>query len=137
MEREVKQLVRESGYSDRVTVTDVSFDEMPRVYRDAEIVVIPTVRHEGTSLSCVEALYMGKPVIATYVGGLPNLVIPRVNGELVPPTVDQLCRAIARLLDSPELRAQYAKAAKNMAQEFSLPNWRNSVWTVIQNCLLN
>lgn len=136
MEKQITGLINERGYSDRVSVTDVSFDEMPSVYRKAEIVVIPTLRHEGTSLSCVEALHMGKPVIATYVGGLPNLIIPRVNGELVPPTVNGLAGAMARLLDCPELRKRYGKAARNMAQQFSLPNWRNSVWNVLESCLL-
>jgi glycosyltransferase involved in cell wall biosynthesis len=107
------------------------------VYRSADIVVIPTERHEGTSLSCVEALYLGKPVIATYIGGLPNLVMPQVNGELVAPTVAELAGAMARLLECPQLRAQYSHAAQAIAQEFSLAKWRAAVWRVIQQSLLS
>jgi glycosyltransferase involved in cell wall biosynthesis len=137
MQAQVKELIGSQGYSDRVSVMDVSFDEMPDVYRKAEVVVIPTLRHEGTSLSCLEALYMGKAVIATYVGGLPNLVIPHINGELIAPTADELSQAIARLLDCPELRTKYGNAAKTIAQAFTLTNWRKSVWQVVQSSLFS
>jgi glycosyltransferase involved in cell wall biosynthesis len=137
MQREIRRLIEKEGYSDRVSVMDVSFDDMPRVYREAEIVVIPTLRHEGTSLSCLEALYMGKPVISTYVGGLPNLVVPRVNGELIAPTVDKLAQAISRLLDCPGLRLQYGRAARAIAKQFELHHWQTSVWQVLKSSILN
>lgn len=45
-------------------------EEMPEVYRRADIVLVPTCYSEGTSLSCLEAMASGCAVIATNVGGL-------------------------------------------------------------------
>jgi glycosyltransferase involved in cell wall biosynthesis len=110
---------------------------MRSVYAQADIVVIPTLRHEGTSLSCIEALYMGKPVITTFVGGLPNLVVPGCNGEVVAPTVEQLSAAIARLLENPGLRQQYACKGQAIAESFSVEHWKQAIWDVISSSLLD
>lgn len=136
MQQQITSAVAAHGYADRVQVTDVSFDEMPEAYRQADLVVIPTVRHEGTSLSCVEALYMGKPVLATYIGGLPNLILPGVNGELAPPTVDGIAGSMARLLDDSQLRSRYGESARELAKGFTLKKWSDSLWQVLSTSLL-
>ena len=59
--------------------------EMPAEYRDADVVVIPSVATEGTSLSCLEAMASGRPVMAGWVGGLSNLIIHEYNGLLLHP----------------------------------------------------
>lgn len=135
MQRRIDETAARSGFSHHVEVTDVDFDSMPELYRKADIVVVPTMRHEGTSLSCLEALHMGKPVITTFVGGLPNLVLPGVNGELVPPKVSDLSHAIARLLHAPSLRKQYGTVAHDLAQAFTLDKWSDSIWKVIAPAL--
>jgi glycosyltransferase involved in cell wall biosynthesis len=137
MQQEIIGIAGQSGYGDFIEVLDVPFDGMRSVYAQADIVVIPTLRHEGTSLSCVEALYMGKPVITTFVGGLPNLVIPGCNGEVVSPTVEQLSAAIARLFDNEGLRRQYGCRARAMAESFSVEHWKQAIWDVIGSSLLD
>jgi len=137
MQREISRLANESGCGEFVEVLDVPFDGMRSVYAHADIVVIPTLRHEGTALSCVEALHMGKPVITTFVGGLPNLVIPGCNGEVVSPTVEQLSTAIARLLDNEGLRRHYASKARDIAESFSVEHWKQAIWKVISPSLLD
>jgi len=63
--------------------------------------------------AAVEALAVGTPVVATAVGGVPEVVRDGVNGLLVPPgSPDALAEAIARLLGSPELEARLASAAR-------------------------
>ena len=136
MQHAIQARINETPYADRIRVIDVPFDGMAAVYRQSDLVVIPTVRHEGTSLSCIEAMYMGKPVIVTYVGGLPNLVIPGCNGEVVPPLVDELADAIARLHDNEDLRRCYASNARRMAEPFVIERWRASLWGVISLFLL-
>jgi glycosyltransferase involved in cell wall biosynthesis len=136
MQSQITSSVAARGYADRVQVTDVSFDDMPTVYRNADVVVVPTIRHEGTSLSCIEALHMGKPVLATYVGGLPNLVVPGVNGDLVPPTVDGIASGMRRLLADNDLRIRYGESARTLAKQFTLDKWSDAVWSVISDSLL-
>jgi glycosyltransferase involved in cell wall biosynthesis len=135
MQKEISHLARESGCGGLIEVLDVPFDGMRSMYAQADIVVIPTLRHEGTSLSCIEALYMGKAVITTFVGGLPNLVTPGYNGEVVSPTVEQLSMAIARLLDDPARRRSYASKARATAESFRIERWKQAVWDVICSSL--
>ena len=111
-------------YPGRVRWETLSPEEMPRAYRRADITLIPTVHSEGTSLSCLEALASGNAVIATDVGGLPDLIVPDYTGLLIPPTVEALHAAIARLLDDPDLRVELGRRGRESAQAFSLTRWQ-------------
>ncbi len=69
--------------------------------------------HEGFSLALVEACMMQLPVIATEVGGNPEIIVDGVTGLLVPPHDSQAIEeAIHRLLDDPSLRSMVADAAR-------------------------
>ncbi|MBC8332757.1 MAG: glycosyltransferase [Anaerolineae bacterium] len=114
-------------YPGRVRWNALPPEEMPRVYQQAHITLIPTVHSEGTSLSCLEALAAGNAVIATDVGGLPNLVINEHNGLLIEPTAPALGRALRQLLDDADLRTQLGARGREVAQAFSLKRWR-STW---------
>jgi glycosyltransferase involved in cell wall biosynthesis len=54
-------------------------EEMPKVYQQADIAVVPTRASEGLSLSLLESLSCGLPVVTTPVGGLGDAVIPNYN----------------------------------------------------------
>lgn len=82
---------------------------MPEVYRRADIVLVPTCYSEGTSLSCLEAMASGCAVIATNVGGLPELIINRFNGLLIAPEAEALAEALTQLIEQPELRQDIAE----------------------------
>ncbi len=137
MQDHLARVAVQSGFTGLVEITDVPFDEMPKMYQRADIVVIPTLRHEGTSLSCIEALHMGKPVVTTYIGGLPNIVIPGFNGEMVPPAVEPMAEAMRRLLRDPKLRSTYGEKAAYMGQSLGIDRWRSAVWTLLQLCLFD
>ena len=64
---------------------NVSHEEYPmeeayRAYDGADVILVPTRYSEGTSLSCIEGQAAGLPVIATNIGGLPNLILDHFNG---------------------------------------------------------
>lgn len=98
--------------------------EMPAVYRQADIVVIPTRSCEGTSLSCLEALASGKAVICGRVGGLTDLVLDGYNGVLLDATPESLIESIADLVRHPEKRRRLGEKARETALAFSLENWK-------------
>jgi glycosyltransferase involved in cell wall biosynthesis len=102
----------------------VPFDEMPEVYRAADIVVIPTVYAEGTSLACLEAMACGKAVVATFVGGLPELIMDGYNGLLVEPTAAGVRAGIERLLSDSSLRIRLGRRAVSTARAFDITRWR-------------
>lgn len=109
--------------------------EMPQVYRAMDIVVIPSRSSEGTALSCLEAMAAGKAVVASYVGGLPNLIIHGYNGILVHPTVENLVSVLDELASEPDLRARLGARAREVATCFSLHVWRLR-WTRLLRELL-
>jgi glycosyltransferase involved in cell wall biosynthesis len=77
------------------------FSDMPAVYRDLDVVV-NTSLNEGTPVALIEALAAGKPVVATRVGGTPDLLGEGSRGALVPPADPQtLAAAILDTLRSP------------------------------------
>lgn len=90
-----EEFAREHGFASQVDIIDVGFDEMPGVVAWSDVVVVPSLEHEGTSLSAVEGLAAGKYVVVTHIGGLGNIVIDHLNGRVVSPTVDALAEAIA------------------------------------------
>jgi glycosyltransferase involved in cell wall biosynthesis len=120
--QEAERLV--ARFPGRVRWRTVPFDEMPEVYRAADIVVIPTVYAEGTSLACLEAMACGKAVVATRVGGLPELIIDGYNGLLVEPTAADVRAGIERLLLDSTLRARLGRRAVSTARAFDIARWR-------------
>jgi glycosyltransferase involved in cell wall biosynthesis len=78
--------------------------------------------YEGTPLSVIEYMAAGKPVVATRVGGVPDLVEHGVHGLLVRPRDhDGLAQAVVHLLRDPALRARMGEAGRMRQQrEFSV-----------------
>lgn len=77
-------------------------------------------RHEGLGSILIDALAAGLPVVATAVGGIPEIVVDGENGTLVPPgDVDALERAVVTFSTDRELRERVAAANRRRAQEFS------------------
>lgn len=96
-------------------------NEPRRLLRQADIGLLIS-QSEGLSNTIMEYMQAGLPVIATDVGGNPELVFHEVNGLLIERgNIEQLAEAILRLSAAPELRQQYGKAgAARIDNEFSL-----------------
>jgi len=86
--------------------------DLPALYAALDVVVL-TSRNEGTPVSLIEAGAAGRPVVATRVGGVSEVVDEGVTGWLVSPANDvALAARIAGLLDRPEEAAAFGVAAK-------------------------
>ena len=78
--------------------------ELPRHYRAADICLVPTIAQDGLSITSVEAMASGIPVVASRIGGVPYTVSDGVTGLLFEPgDAADMARQIARLLDDPDL----------------------------------
>jgi glycosyltransferase involved in cell wall biosynthesis len=87
---------------------------------DADIVVLPSLS-EGLPVALLEALGYGKAVVATRVGGIPEIVTQGIDGVLVEPgDADALARAIAELAADPARRGRLGRAARARAELLSL-----------------
>lgn len=84
---------------------------------------VPSVGSEAVSRAALEWMAMGRPVVATRVGGLPDIVEDGVTGLLVAPRRPQaLARALQELLETPGLCERMGRAGRKRWQaRFSLP----------------
>jgi glycosyltransferase involved in cell wall biosynthesis len=81
--------------------------------------LVPSVWPEPCATVALEAMSAGRAVVATDVGGLPELVVHGATGLLVPPNdVDAFRDAIQYLIDSPEVRARMGRAGRQRVRQF-------------------
>jgi len=95
-------------------------DDPAAVLAAADVVVLPSL-HEGYPNVLLEAMAIGRPVVASAVGDSPDIVVEGVTGFLVPPGKSgPLADRLALLLGDPQLRARLGAAARDRAErEFS------------------
>jgi glycosyltransferase involved in cell wall biosynthesis len=90
---------------------------LEQLYARATVVACPSHR-EGFGLACAEAMAHGRPVVASSVGGLRDLVVDEETGLLVPPgDVGALRAALERVLADPALRRRLGTAARERVRE--------------------
>jgi|Deesub1362B_J571_1020462.scaffolds.fasta_scaffold00760_5 glycosyltransferase involved in cell wall biosynthesis len=96
-------------------------NDIPQILAASDIFVLSS-RWEGLPYTIIEAMMAGLPVVASRVGGVPELVEDGVTGFLVPPKDPQaLAEALQKLLDDPEMRYHMGKAGREKAlREFTL-----------------
>ena len=91
--------------------TDLPWDETMKILKASQMLVVPS-RTESIPQVIKEAFYLKVPVIATNVGGNPELVVHQETGILVPPEdPEKLTIAINNLLDNEESRRNFADNA--------------------------
>lgn len=102
-------LIDELGIRDRVITTGFRTD-LPHVMAAFDIFVLPSILPEPNATVLLAAMGMGKPVVATAIGGTLETVVDGETGILVPPEQPNLmANAILDMLRNPEKRQKYGK----------------------------
>jgi glycosyltransferase involved in cell wall biosynthesis/SAM-dependent methyltransferase len=115
---ELRRLATRLGIKDRVHFAGYQADVYP--WFDALDVVVHASDREPFGLVLVEAMALGKPLIATAAGGPTEIIEEGISGLLVPPrNPEHLADAIARVLDDDDLSVKLARGASDRAREFS------------------
>lgn len=110
------QMARDVGIDDLVRFVGFRSD-VPDLMTAADLVVLPSVA-EAFGLVLTEALLLGTPVVATRVGGIPEIVDDGRDGLLVPPgDGDALAAALVSLLEDPARRARMAGAGREKIRQ--------------------
>ncbi|WP_448616410.1 glycosyltransferase family 4 protein [Modestobacter sp. URMC 112] len=119
----VEQLVRDSPAADRITMRGfVEHSAVPAVLCSLDVLVLPSAYEEMGSV-LVEAMVAGLPVVASDVGGIPEVVGHGVTGLLVPPgDVDRLAAALDELVADPRLRSRLAAGARARSRGYAWPH---------------
>jgi sugar transferase (PEP-CTERM/EpsH1 system associated) len=121
---QLEMLISELGLGDFVWMAG-DRNDIPEILRLLNIFVLPSIG-EGRSNTILEAMATGLPIIATNVGGNPELVEDGVNGYLVPPgNPEKLAERIIKLTESSETRSLMGKVSlKKVHEKF---NWDSTV----------
>jgi glycosyltransferase involved in cell wall biosynthesis len=91
----------------------VPHKDLTPFYQRAELFIAPATDAEGLGLAAVEAQLCETPVVASSVGGLPEVVADRVSGRLVPPgDPAALAAAISDALSDPSRRATWGREGR-------------------------
>jgi sugar transferase (PEP-CTERM/EpsH1 system associated) len=110
LEAELRQLAVDCGIDDLVWMTG-DRDDIPELLRTMDVFLLPSLG-EGISNTILEAMAAGLPVVATSVGGNPELVEDGVNGRLVPVgDAPALAEAVLGLLEDDRARRRMGDAA--------------------------
>jgi len=112
----LERQAQETGIADRVIFTGWRRD-LPGIYADLDVLAV-TLNNKGTPVSAIEAMAAGCPVVATNVGGLPNLIREGETGYLVPPgDAPAVATALLRVLHQPEMARCMGETARKAARE--------------------
>jgi glycosyltransferase involved in cell wall biosynthesis len=122
---EWEELTRSLGLTDVVEFLGfVSTERLAELYRDCDVYVLPAIFDdrgdtEGLGVVLIEALSSAKPVVASAVGGIVDVIKHEETGLLVPEKDEAaLAAAILRLLDDPELATRLGTAGRRHAESY-------------------
>ena len=144
LREKLENLGRELGVSNKITFhgyinQQTDFAKYSSVLSQLDIFAILSVMDSETfGVACVEASACGIPVVATNVGGLPEVIKDGITGIIVEPkNTDQTVNALERLLNDESLRTKMGEAGRrNVIDNF---DWEKSVekMMIVYNKVLN
>jgi phosphatidylinositol alpha-mannosyltransferase len=122
--------IRRAGLSDVVFTGYATYDDLPRYYKTADIVCFPNTGWESFGVVLLEAMSVGKPIIASAINGFTSVLTDGVEGITVPPrNVEKLAEALLQLIRDESLRRQMGARGKPKAQQYD--------WSVLAGKLLD
>jgi len=111
----------------------LSIDECYSFYRSCDILILPSLT-ESCPMTLLEALGSGIPIIATGVGGIPEIVKNKRNGLLVKPDSLEIAEKTKFLIDHPEIREQFSKNNLKDSNRFSWQKIVQQYLTLYESC---
>ena len=114
---DMEKLAREKGIADFVEFCGMQSNVYPYLH-DADIFTLPSI-YEGNPMTIIEAMGTGLPIVASRVGGIPDMISDGESGLLVEPEPQSICAGLTRLVGDAALRQRLGLAARKQSQTFS------------------
>lgn len=130
-----RQMIQDLGLDDVCFLLGFRTD-IPQLIQELDIIVVPSL-WENHPLIILESLAAEKPVIASSVGGIPEIITDRETGLLIPSADSEaLARAICHLLEQPELAKMYAlQGREKVENEFSKDKMIDQMLSIYQQVI--
>lgn len=113
----VEVYAKELGIFEKVSFLGSQSNVYPYL-QNADVFLLPS-KYEGMPMTIIEAMGTGLPVVASAVGGVPDMLTDGESGILVPCDPDAVCQAVSRLLADEDLRETLGRKAKEESIRFS------------------
>jgi len=118
LQKQMEERALQLGIRDRVKFLGWRPD-VPAIMSTFDVFAFPSL-NEGMGKALVEAMALGKPVVASNVSGIRDLVVNGENGFFVPPAQPELlAKRITYLLENPQVRQAFGTAGRRMAGGYS------------------
>ena len=131
--QELAAVARSCGVADRVRFTHSEPGALPQVYAAADAVVFPVTWAEPWGLVPIEAMAVGRPVVATGTGGSSEYLADQANCLLFPPgDAEALAQRVRRLGDDLALRARLVEAGRRTAAGYTEAAFEEAVVAALE-----
>jgi glycosyltransferase involved in cell wall biosynthesis len=133
---ELRVLARRLGVDERVAFVSVPREELPRAYAEADAVLFPVQWEEPWGLVPLEAMAVGRPVVASGTGGSREYLVHERNCLLYEPVESgqALADAVRRLAGDPALRGRLRDAGFETAEPFTERAYNEAIRSAIERC---
>jgi len=121
LRKDCEEFVKRENLKHVKFIGKVSFEDIPNFYAVSDIVVFPSIWQEPFGRVVLEAMAVGKPVIASNVGGVTDLLTHKKNGFLVEPLNNKMWAKYLNILISDEkLREKMGRIGKILSRKFDV-----------------
>ena len=128
-----RKITSDLDLNDSVLFCGMQSDVHPFLH-EADAFLLPSI-YEGMPMSLIEAMGSGLPIIASNVGGVPDMIDNQKNGILITPELDELVCAMKTLILNKDMREFLGKNALAKARTFSSQRMMNSYYDIYKSRL--
>ena len=119
LRKKYERRARRNGLTDIIFTGYTTYDNLPRYYQTADIVCFPATGQESFGIVLLEAMSVGKPIVASAIDGYASVLTDGAEGLAVPPrNAEKLAEAIIRLLHDKVLRREMGARGKLKVPEY-------------------
>jgi phosphatidylinositol alpha-mannosyltransferase len=127
--RKYEKKVARDGLKDVMFIGQVPYRELPRYYKSADVFCAPATGRESFGIVLLEAMAVGKPIVASNIPGYAGVVMDKEEAVLVPPKdVSSLADSLIRVLKDKELQQYMGKCGLEKVQKYS---WKSVALQVL------
>lgn len=135
----IKEYINENSMNNIELLGFLNAEQIKEYVRKSRFVVVPSVWYENCPYSILETLAMGKPIIGSNLGGIPELVKNNKNGLIYKyNNDDELAEKMNKLFENKNLADELGKGAKKIAEEeFSKERYYTEIMNIYEGVIKN